>query len=105
MTGRATPETLTLGEIPVWPFELWDNRLSPWLARLRDTDRAGYQVRTHNGDTIWLVTQAGVARACLVDPRMSLRAASADGAPRQEPVRFRPPGTRGDATPVLNHPA
>ncbi|MER7079171.1 cytochrome P450 [Saccharopolyspora kobensis] len=95
----------TIDDIPVWPFERWDHQLSPWVARLRDTDEPGYRVRTHNGDTIWLVTQAAVARACLSDPRMSLRAAGADDAPRQEPVRFRPPGTRGDATPVLDHPA
>ncbi|RKT88289.1 nocardicin N-oxygenase [Saccharopolyspora antimicrobica] len=96
---------LSSDQIPVWPFEGWDNRISPWVARLRDSDQPGYRVRTHNGDTVWLVTQAEVARACLADPRMSRRAAEADDAPRQEAVRFRPPGTPGNPTPVLDDPA
>ncbi|OON82633.1 cytochrome P450 [Streptomyces tsukubensis] len=103
MSGAAE-QTRTQESLPVYPFGEWGDRLSPWYARLCVEEAAAHRVRTLNGDTVWLVTRHAVARAVLADPRMSLRAAGTESAPRQQRVRFCPAGGAGTPGPFFDDP-
>ncbi|MFJ5100357.1 cytochrome P450 [Streptomyces sp. NPDC088554] len=86
---------------PEYPFDDWGIEISPLYATLRDRAAPAHRVRTVTGDRVWLVTRYDVARRLLSDPRLSLTAALAADAPRQEPLRPRAEGARGDGMATL----
>lgn len=96
MTGARAPE---------FPFDDWGAGIAREYAALRRSGEPVCRVRTVTGDLVWLVTRYDVARRVLTDPRFSLSAALAPDAPRQEPVRPRAEGSRGDGTTTLTQAA
>ncbi|MBC3984662.1 cytochrome P450 [Streptomyces sp. AC536] len=85
-----------------FPFHDWSQALSPHHQRLREADAPVCPVVSeYTGDRLWLVTRYATAKRLLEDPRFSSTAAMAPGAPRQEPVELRAPGTTGDGVSVL----
>lgn len=85
-----------------YPFHDWSQELSPRYAQLRASDAPVCPVVSEGtGDPLWLVTRYATAVKLLEDSRFSSEAAQASGAPRQEPVELRAPGTRGDAIAML----
>ncbi|MEU9609310.1 cytochrome P450 [Streptomyces sp. NPDC048057] len=86
-----------------FPFHDWSQELSAHHRRLREADAPACPVVSeYTGDQLWLVTRYATAKRLLEDPRFSSTAAMAPGAPRQEPVELRAPGTTGDGVSVLS---
>ncbi|GLW06868.1 cytochrome P450 [Microtetraspora sp. NBRC 13810] len=86
---------------PPFPFQDWSCEISPRYRRIRDDPAPARRVVTVTGDRVWLAGRYDVARRVLADPRMSLSAAMAPGAPRQEPILLRTDGARGDVLATL----
>lgn len=85
-----------------YPFHDWSQELSPRYAQLRASDAPVCPVVSEGtGDHLWLATRYAAAVELLEDPRLSSEAAIASGAPRQEPVELRAPGTRADGVAML----
>lgn len=95
--------TVTTAPVPLtFPFHDWSQELSPHHERLREADAPVCPVVSeYTGDRLWLVTRYATAKRLLEDRRFSSTAAMAPGAPRQEPVELRAPGTTGDGVSVL----
>ncbi|MFJ5589972.1 cytochrome P450 [Streptomyces noursei] len=101
-TDAHPPTSRTAAEgPPAFPFDDWGQRISPAYARLREAPAPACRVVTVTGDQVWLVTRYDLARRLLADPRLSLTAALEADAPRQEPLRPRATGARGDGMATL----
>ncbi|WP_160824073.1 hypothetical protein [Actinomadura sp. J1-007] len=91
----------TTDPVPAYPFGDWGFELTPQHTAARAAPAPACRVTTVTGDPAWLVTRHEVAVRALSDPRLSMPAALAPGAPRQEPLPLRGPEGTGDVVTEL----
>ncbi|MFC6929021.1 cytochrome P450 [Actinomadura yumaensis] len=90
----------TTDPVPAYPFGDWGFELTPQHTAARAAPAPACRVTTVTGDPAWLVTRHEVAVRALSDPRLSMPAALAPGAPR-EPLPLRGPEGTGDVVTEL----